>query len=64
MTLANPSLSNEISYEINVVSAYNVNKAIDMFALSNSLNCGNYGDKFNEKRKTFKEENGLPETTQ
>ena len=63
LTLANPSLSNEISYEINVVSAYNVNKAIDMFALSNSLNCGNYGDKFNEKMKTFKEENGLPETT-
>lgn len=63
LTLANPSLSNEISYQINVVSAYNVNKAIDMFALNNSLNCGNYGGAFNEKMKAFKEENNLPETT-
>ncbi len=62
LTLSNPNLSNEIVYNINVVSGYNVSKAKDMYALNNSLNCGVYGSAYNEKMATFKKELGLPDS--
>ncbi len=62
LTLSNPNLDNDIVYNVNVVSGYNVTKAIDMYALNNSKNCGVYGSKYNEKMEEFKHENALPST--
>lgn len=62
LTLSNPSLDKSINYTMNVVSAYNVLEAKDVFALNNSLNCGDFGSAYNEQIKKFKNDNNLPET--
>ncbi len=62
LTLSNPELDKTITYTMNVVSAYNVSKAIDVFALNNSLNCGDFGSAYNEQIKKFKTDNNLPDT--
>ncbi len=59
LTLSYPGLD-DIGYTMNVVNAYNVSAALDLFVLDSATPCYPYMEKISTPMKAFKEEHNLP----